>query len=788
MSDSNIAVNATKVPQATGGADNVITVRTAVEENVAVSGDNFSLTKNNEVNLADFLKRDVLIASISVANTDSPTTNIASSVGDVFFEYLSNAGIQTMLSFYDLINMNLCVTVRMISPGACFGAYGVAFICDGGTCAGPEIDSSAYDVNTSFCQDEWGILNPEMDANLCFNLPWVYPQDAVSCVPGSSLNIWRMVVWPLSPITSTLTATATGTIQIYARCTEFNVSNLRFQGLSDKAPVPRDKLSTAAGKMGSALSSAGSAIPFIAPFTTVAAGGLAVVSSFLDAFGFTRQAEPEKPMPMIKRNTSSLTGCDSTDSSEVVALFASNAISTAPQVGGASGEDVCSFASLFERWHYVIPINITTATSVGKIAQIPVTPFFCNSTTALRSFCPAGYVGLPFSCWRGSMEYMIYIPSHSNVKGSMQVLWEGNSVNSGGTAFPTDPTNRLTNVMIDLCGSSRTLLSVDYSSRYPALQCTPQIPSSTWDQASCNGKLTFYLTIPPITTRTGTITFSCLVFMRAGQDMKFAIPRNWMSWYDGTTNQYEPLSIGLQVQGEEEDVVPLQRYPLVSASKNYPLEETLSGESIKSVRCMLQTFSPCADYVRVSATNNANLPAQFPHFWPPKTNVASGNFQTVGNPAGTALNRFTYFGWYMSLFTGIRGGMRYKLLTNFLADPTTGTVLPSQKLGIIAYTDSVNNTTTKPLGDAVVTATVLQDIQPLAWDNGVEFTYPYYALEKFQRCREMNPLSYSNNLLRFDYMNYLEIYKMQGGLFVAGSSDITPVRFRRTPTVLFVTS
>jgi len=736
-----------------------------------------------EVSLNDVFQREVLILSQSISESDTVNLNLVGLV-DPHKLYLSTPYILERLNGYSAITFGLKLKVKMVVPGSSYGLYNVQFLCEGG-CQDiqgnttTQRDSATYDHYSTSTQDVHGFLNAEFSNTLEFEIPWecaydsLYISDITNALTASP-NCWRLLIWALSPLQSTIAATCAGSIKVYAQMAPgYKLLNASFQGKKvPRSPAEKEeiyptaaktekkKYSDIGSKVAGGLGMLSAAFPAIAPFAGPAAAGLATISSFAASLGFTKEADPQVPQVTIHRLGSSMATVDGSDTAEVVGLYASNATTIDPAPGGGEAEDPAAFGPLFERWTIIDNFTIDTA-STGKVRQIPVSPFVAGALLGVRYLQPAGYCGLPFARWRGDMEYMIYIPSSSNIKGSLQILWDPNTSNNLATAYPTDPTHRLANVIVDLEGSSRTELSVGYSRPQPSLGCSVKAATDAPSYWADNGKLTFYVPTP-LTTTKGTGAIHIIVMARAKGNMKFMQPRYYLG-EDGAASY--PLVPNVIYQTEENDLPAVSNVQLVPDSPPYPTAELLSGEVFESARPFFQKYS------RV-CSNNVTLPitVSMVHKHPVPTTT---NWSSEGD---AALWNWAYH--YLSIFSGWSGSVRYKFVPIYAATENTCTV---RSFPVNGKFDSV----------VTVDQATHFDMQEARAGGAVEICMPYYGTVKHINPRMLNPSAayYRNNGLRDDVFMFRGLTTdLTYDLHIAGGSDTRVTRFRRIPALSFGTT
>lgn len=733
-----------------------------------VSGDASTRQKGNAVKPDDVFDRDVLIGSFIIESDDTPYVNIAGDF-DLFKLYLDSPQIQTYLSSFQLVTFGLVVTVRLVVPGSCYGTYNVQMLCEGGN----EInnvfkynsDDFFKDDFHSSTQDEHAFLNVELKNSVVFELPWEHYLDAWRVKDTSPIQCWRMLIWALAPIQNTVNpALARGTIQVYARMADPNFQNLAFESGNKKERYPTaDRMSTKMKNAGGFINKLSGIIPSIAPLAAPVGMGLAAAASVADWFGFTRESNPQLPMPVVDRLFSDLAAVDGQDSSEVVALSVANSQSIDATLSGGQGEDIMSFASLFERWTIIDIISINTASS-GYVSSIPVTPYVYGTTLGIRYLTTGGFVGLPFTSWRGGMEYMIYIPSSSNLEGALQVLWTPNST----TAVPAgDPTNRLANVVIDLKGTSRTMIRVGYSKEIPQAQSGMlAVRVSSAPDLMVNGHLLFYMNAPLTAPREGAYSVQVIVMARPAQDMRFGCPGAKV--FDGSS--FMPIE-RIQYQSGDGDEEPVTFIDLASSS-DYPLKEMSWGDEIKSTRALVQHFSPA---ISLSTSLTSAWMARVPHFWPVPFNATGMDFVYNG-PAGGVNDQtplWTYFGWYVAAFNGYRGSMRWKFTSE------TGGFMWMQ--AIMAGRSNIADLNANMYDTGLIDNGVAS-LQFIKNDIGAEFTIPGYNFYKYSLVRMFYSYNSGSMLYRSDSIG-AAIPNVAGQGYMAAGPDFTVIRYRRIPGI-----
>lgn len=753
---------------------------------------------------AEVFDRDTLLDEYTISSTDSAYINILGDY-DLFYRYMDNPLIKSYLSPFGQVQFGLVVTVRLIAPGSCYGLYNIQALCDGGYVTDTldqEFDNAVDDAYPNSTQDVHSFLNVDMKNDVVLELPWESMYDSVHtnvvnlAPPSNKVRCWRLLIWALAPIQNTLSNTvANGRIQIYARMTkERSFENLVFQGKKKKGihelyPASKDMvsenhaISDVASSLSKGVSKIGGMFPAIAPYATPIASGLAAVSSVADWFGFTRESTPQAPTTTTRRLFSSLPPADGEDSGEILALSVANATSIDPSLGGGTSEDPMSYASLFERWTIVDVFDMDES-STGIVRNLPVTPYLCGSILGVDYPTTGGWVGTTFSQWRGGMEYLIYIPSSANVQGSLQVLWDPRQTGSPTSgAYSYDPTNRLTNVVIDLKGTSRTLVAVDYSQPDPCLESVfIRSGESFFNPKCCNGCLVFKINAPPTAPRITGYSIKVIVMARPAQDMKFGVPTSTYRVHEESlADEYEFGLNDIRYQsGEDEsqDSTTDMFVKLSNSSYDYPTKDLLWGEEFKSVRALVQHPTAVA---RLSTSGVVGFSVyRLPHFIPPRVASATARWDD-GAYATPASAPFNWQGFYSAAFVGQRGSMRLKVWTGDADESILMMPMPnSSEVPMLVAS----------LGAEIIPVPGLVDQQLASARAGAEVVIPYYGERKYHQPRYL-PLTsdpkFSSS--RFNVIGSTRTVDFPTGfVYAAAGPDYTVTRFRRIPGMIIRTS
>jgi hypothetical protein len=746
----------------------------AVETTKVASSDTTSVKVGHMATPGNVFERDTLIGEFTITNVDAAETNIAGAF-DPFYEYLNNALIKSYTAPFGQINFGLILTVRMIVPGSCYGVYNVQCLCDGGRDATTTLVSLEDDIPDdnypTSTQDVHTFLNVDIKNSAVFELPWIHFNDSypLASLPlGASYGpgCWRLLIWGLSPLQNTLsTAPLTGRIQVYARMMPgYSLENLAYQS-------GKSTMSSGTSLLSRGMATLGEAMPSIAPLTVPLSKGLAAASSVADMFGFTRDSAPVAPTPMVRRMINNLAPVDSEDTGEIVALSVANSVSIDPAIGGGSHGDPTTFESLMERWTIMDIISITPETT-GFIRDIPVTPYILNRTSTGLYPTVAGWIGMPFSSWRGSMEYDIYIPSSANIQGSIQVAWDPDP--SSAISYVGDITHKLSNVIIDLKGTSSTRITVDYSQPKPVADAIWVRETATLIvPTGLNGRLVFIMNAPLTAPREGFYNLNIIVMARAKSNMRFGNPSSRSKRNQGGNGvnlAFDTHDIKYQSGSVDSDMhhptSSSESVTLNKASDKYPTTELFFGEEFHSVRALMQKLTPLGTVLY----NEISSIAYWPHFPPMPSSSTTVEwaqlFLATSQPPPS-----TYLGWYSAAFVGQRGSTRVKFVSGTTEQVDGFSMPPGLPANI-------------PLARGFE-GLMIFDRQTAGNALGAEFQFPYYSNVKYYLTRaiyDYDSINTQNG--RFDYLLERSDGDSTGSpIYIGAGPDYSVTRFRRIPSL-----
>jgi hypothetical protein len=790
----------------------------------------------------DILSRRAYLTTGNFSSSDVQWNAVLSNY-DPWTTWLNLPFVKSHLKGFNRLRADLEVEVVVTAPPSVYGLYIVGAVSEcptgQGTSNGTDIDGPDRDNPFTLSQDVHAMIDLSTSTTVRLKLPWVSPYDALdlniaSMTLAEQLPIWRVMIYPLSKLRSAATTDAvTATYTVYARLLpKYSLTVAIYQGkqiksargahYADGQKSGGGEISGTLSKVGQAAAAIGAAVPFLAPFAGPVAIGSSVASKIASMFGFTRESTVETPDRVINRLFSPLTVVDGVDGSESVGLLSDPSTSIDPRIGGGIEGDPCTYEDLFSRWTLVRSATWSNSDPINKILLgFQVSPGICNELLGVKYSLTCAYVGAPFRYWRGSMEYMIVVPTSPFHRGTLQVSWDP------VVALDTDNldiTNTETNVIYDISVTSQLCVRVGYVSEQPCKELS--LFSDVTGQSVAmskylyNGQLSIRVQ-GALRSQTAPTTVDILVFARAASDMRFGVPALSQLTVTNAVRTIGPYR--LQAGGIADDVEPdVEMVQLVGPVKDeYPTGAILWGEDIASVRALLQKpsswikFNIDPDLVD-SPYFFCGIPA-LPLYPPPPYIKSAPHGPICPNYWSQALvnEQFTWLGWYGAMFTGLRGSVRVKALARPV--PSTSTD-PNIENGfrnfiqaqactakdLMAYDGTTLNVGLQLVPDLTQTMVPHGGIQSASSSNGAqEFLIPYYGTRKFESNRAIRDYTlFDTDLPAVDGYGRAPMFAvgqisagsdLSGTLniinfppllvIVGGGPDIAPVRFRRCPAI-----
>lgn len=731
--------------------------------------------------LSDFLCRRTKVGNGTIVAAN--TFGVAVLTLDPWVAFISDTFIAAKVRDYRLIRGDMEVTLVLTSPP---GAYGKAVLY-----AYPIFPLTTQDGTKTFgdhiqCYPQY--IHAEVDFavsnDVKLTLPWNHPYSHGTIDSGSPTPCqiqWEVKLVILEQIGVGIGSSApVADFTVYANlCPGYELLIPYFQGGgkdSGSMSGVMHKVSKAAGLVADK-------VPFISSLATPISKIADVGASVLEIFGFTRTAAQQTPQVMTIRPFSNVANFDCDDTSELAALSVANTISIDPSITGLGSEDITANNYLFDHWTLVGIAEWEAADAQGgNLATFPVTPFLTMSGANEAQgmiFPVAGFVGYPFSMWRGDMEYRFLIPVSKFHRGKIQIAYQPGSVVSG-----TNPTNNRFNQIFDVETGDDFTFSVGYTQPTPMTQCRAHLFGSALVSTSGTNGLIEITVVNPLRSQSDTADTKIFVFARC-KNAFFAYPRHLVPMISDTGSQtFVDLFNSVALQGALGSEVneTTQEMTLVPSVPMPDLKNFICGEEFGSVRAMMQKFSKLQLTANHSVSLSTGGRSFLNHFPPIPKGNASAEYWAATTGSNLEDSSFTYFGYYSSMYHGLAGSTRYKVAT-VGTRPISVVPVPPQGTDISDFGASyAGYISQSPLFLGYFSNGTTNGTTHM----GVEVTVPYYGRYLYEpRYRSTSAVAWTgeNAVQRLDCIESPQVSSTDPNnfgmyVYIAAGPDVRPHRFR----------
>jgi hypothetical protein len=708
----------------------------AAETEVSGVSSSMAVSQLPSAQLGDFLKRMTKIASGTLLTTNTVYQIVMSTI-DPWDLFLNNPVISSKVSNFKYIRGTMEVQIAVNAPAGAYGLYYLVAFPNG--ILNPDgIETLSMNVSAIENVPHVAIdISRSTDGKLV--LPWIHWNDYADLRDVTTNDgykgMWNLRLYCLQPIgTGTGDEVPQASYRIWSRLTDDYDMTIPYNQMKRNFDETRSSVNSAsinatgmkpsgiAGAISTGVGAIGNAVPFLKPFTTPVSAIAAGVGTVMSWFGFTRTADQQTPTVYVNRPYSNVANMDCNDTSEIAALSASNAITMDPRVSAPLAQDEAAFNYLFSKWILIGSAEWTPSQEPqADIVNFPVTPFISRTAESAGAvYTTAGFVGYPFSYWRGDMEYKIVVPLSKFHRGVLQVSWTPDI-----STIPIDITNVRFNHILDFGACASWEFSVGYASALPMLPVIPKVFNSTiLSLAGANGMISITVSNPLIAQSEIAAT-RVFVFARAKPNMDFAVPRTICQHTSADGSLSAPVdfatSFRLQSGALGDDKKDVEYFCLVP-STTFPTKDVCSGEHVDSVRGLMQKFTMSLTLGRIYKPQGGtriitNHLIPYPSLWQ--------HVSCLEQPLVTTNPQcFTWAGYYSSLFVGIAASVRYKIISN----SGNGAIV----FGANALTTTLGLNTSSALSNSHISS-----VNPLwAVQDGeaVEIMVPYYFNKKYLPC------------------------------------------------------
>lgn len=659
---------------ASGAAGAEITT-TTTELAAMPSMENKFFQRMPEVPLQDFLTRPVKVNTFTLVSNSNPYLQTTL---DPWALWLADPAVVAKLKNQTYIRGELEVEIIPNASPALYGCVDVSLMALMGD------GTSSSSIPHPHRSREMTVAH--VDLSLCnsvkLTIPWLWYYDYAALPTGPALA-WQINVFSLHSFESGIAGGATDVrFTTYVRLLPgYSLAVTQYQGkgrlenwkahaakgaalIEERTKgFPRDgpvssvasTVSNVAGKL--------KGLPVVGGVASMVEMGASAAAGIASFFGFSR-APTE--LELVGVRTSALDNPAATEVKDhglPAALIGTGLMDPDPALGGGSGEDVLSWASLGSRPTYIGGATIDKDTAIDTaVFTCPVTPFWWarnldapESSNSIN--LPAvGWCGAPFSWWRGDLIYHVDVMAPTTARGTLQITWQPPSSIVG------DATTVTANRIFDIGGYKRFEFKVGYAREQPFLPVfgmrndTAIIPVG-----NCNGYLRIAVVNPILMVNDANHVF-VRVWVSGGENMDFRVPAScFKCFYAATsvTTYFDSGTFRLQggpgaLGGNDSDFIP-EQLELVPPAGPYPADEVnFPGGGVFSARAMVQKSTSyriykAADFAGTAATRRL-FSIRGPQMVYPNEEYW---------PTGTSFKGFNYAAYYAAAFCGWAGAQHF---------------------------------------------------------------------------------------------------------------------------------
>jgi hypothetical protein len=630
--------------------------------------------------LGEYLSRPVLIQTLNMNLTD--TTGTVTQFNP-WNQYFNTTEIKKKLDYFAFIKCDLHIKVVINSSPFYYGGYILTYRPLSGLIQDNIITDGLGSHRIPYSQRPLIWLYPQSNQGGEMVLPFFYHKNWLEATSATDLtNMGQLSYVCINPLGSANGASGAGTeveVQVFAWA-----DNVKLMGLTQSLAVqskdeysegpisqPASAVATAMGYLGD--------VPVIGPFATATGYAATAISKIASLFGFTNvpninnvHAFTQKPFPALSCTQIS-TPVDK------MALDPKNELSIDPKIVGLSGEDELSISHICKKESFLVSCAYTTSFTPGTtIFSANVQPaYYAKDSSVTRphyNMPPMSNLQNMFSYWRGDIIFRIKVICTKFHKGRLRITYDP----VGNTSVTLPSFQTAYTKIIDIGDTQDVEFVVPYSQATAWLRCqsdpfsaadtffTPTSGAITKYNGFDNGTISITV-VNNLSAPVASSSISVNVFVRGGDNLEFAMPRNLPQNY---------TYLALQSQDEVDYDAPDRHVAGHHENAAHPCRYLINmGENISSLRTLLRRSVYNYSVNMPDDTTNAvarmrSITTRMPFYYGYQASAYSNAFGIVdpitSYPFSYAKN--IPFTWIAPMFVGWRGSMIWHYNTDSTAN------------------------------------------------------------------------------------------------------------------------
>lgn len=693
------------------------------------------------MDLGTFLKRPVLIKTITYADSDSPP---AQTTFQPWFLFMNNTAIQRKLNNFAYIRGDLHIKAVVNATPFTMGAYLLDYqpLTD---LTPSTISGASFATFIQRTQRPHMILYMSESEGGEMVCPFVYTQDWLRLKDSNEIKQMGLVTGSEMVLMTSANGQSgiSATISIFAWMENVELSGTTMELAAQAEAIeynPSRPLSSTASAVAAAASHL-KRIPIIGRFATATEMGARLLAQGFAAFGFTNVPIISSIVPYRPSAAPPMATAEIGFPYERLTVDPKNELSIDPSTVGCRSEDPLAIGNIVGREAYLTIVQWTDAMAADTmIFQSAVTPAlwdYAAITGGTQIYpTPMAWVSDLFQWWRGDIIFRFRAVATPFHKGRLRITFDP----QGDLSSVADNTTVSYTEFMDLGSSRECTMRVPFRQARHWLSCSTMTNTKYWQTSGFSALHTEGITNGSISVRVLTklqapvtpATLGIQVFVKAAGNFQFA----------GPNEEYTP-SVLLSTFAPQATAVVLGNRVSSPAREEY-LE--YMGEAITSLRQLLRRMTRSFIENAVQTTSSGLLAVAFhtQSRFPTMFGYDPNGFDQAVSITGGAPAAFNFvprhpMAWVMAGFVGVRGSTHW----NYIVDGTA----PCAR--VAAYRDIAAPNAASWSGTTFLAPTTRQGYARLLLQNdfagsagqatnsqptqqSLSVSYPFYSQFKFQ--------------------------------------------------------
>lgn len=724
---------------------------------------------SDDATLQNFFSRPIKITTV-----DWTTTTTAYGRFNPWALYFNNPRVKNRIANYNLLRCKLrlkfLINGNSFLYGRAMASYHPLYDFDQVT----NISSTEPANITSLSQMPKIFLNPTTSTGGEMTLPFFWHLNYLNIPNEDWETMGQVIIRIINELKHANNAIDQTTISVFAWAEDVHLSVLTSVDPATLSPqsgeideANREGVVSGPATRIANVANALSTIPSIAPYAIATSKMASMTASMAKMLGYSRPPVTADPTPYKPSFVSSLATTTVPDGAAKLTVDDKQELTIDPTISGINSADPLDILSIAQRESFLTKFEWQTGLNPEVLLwNTRIDPCaWADATLSSALYLPAtAMAALPFKYWTGTLNYRFQVVCSSFHRGRLKVVYDPNFIS-------TNEYNTNYVEIIDISDKSDFTISIANGQeltylehQVPGQDSVTNMYSTTafTSKSEGNGVLAVYivneLTVP---NDVANNDIEVNVYISAGDDFQVAVPSDEYMRYVLKPQSGDLQEILLPQSGDEvlEDEMdaPFQEQSSDLGPTYDPLTNVTSvffGETIKSFRTMLKRYV-LHEVLGLTETGYKILAGTrciYPFY---RGNVFNAvhfrNAATTNDPynyCGTVM-----FHWIAMAHSGIRGGMRYKIVPRgdrdvdapsiiqverntfltealyylgiFNADVYV-TVSRAARAAVIGFNKRIGPYTRQTLPGPLGSHRITSDINPAS-----EFEVPFYSNQRF---------------------------------------------------------